>query len=159
MQEKVTTESIRYDQLEYLSMITPEDTLPTPDPTARQVNMTAKIPMPTDRWLAMSRRVGPNMIREAPCRICKDWVETCVKVGSTQNIHGFLIWWQFNDTIHTHAHFGLVVACNSTVMANGWKWHCLDYLKLVWVVAIHLRFACQSLLINAKREVYLYISR
>ena len=68
MQEKVMTDSIVYDELEYLSMITPEDVLPIPDPKARQVNMTAKTPTPTDRWLAMSRRVGPNMIREAPCR-------------------------------------------------------------------------------------------
>lgn len=61
------TDSIVYDELEYLSMIIPEDMLPTPDPVARKVNMTAKTPTPTDRWLAMSRRVGPNMIREVPC--------------------------------------------------------------------------------------------
>ena len=37
------------EQLAYLSIITPEETLPTPEPAARHVNMTARIPTPTDR--------------------------------------------------------------------------------------------------------------
>ena len=49
MQEKVMTESVVYDQEAYLSRITPDDTLPMPEPIARQVNMTASTPTPTDR--------------------------------------------------------------------------------------------------------------
>jgi hypothetical protein len=49
MQEEVMTESVVYDQEAYLSKITPVDTLPTPEPMARQVNMTASTPTPTDR--------------------------------------------------------------------------------------------------------------
>ena len=49
MQKEVMAVSVVYDQLAYLSMITPEVTQPTPDPKARQVNMTARTPTPTDR--------------------------------------------------------------------------------------------------------------
>ena len=42
-------ESVVYDQEAYLSRITPEDTPPMPEPIARQVNMTASTPTPTDR--------------------------------------------------------------------------------------------------------------
>ena len=66
MHKKMITERMVKEQLEYLSRITPEETLPMAEPRARQLNMTASTPTPTERWSARSRRVGPNTSKAEP---------------------------------------------------------------------------------------------